>query len=110
MAFSHDAVIALLRPHLVKAGIAMSVTCCLAELDAPVKGRKRGLFRGEFAVAFINIDNPDDRQVGSWVGHAPGNGIKAPGKAARSAIRDALLATFLLPCGDAEIVRHHEEA
>lgn len=106
-AVSHDAVIALLRPHLIDHGIV--VTTALAEqseFDLPLEGSKQRLFRAEFYVCFINIDNPKDQVVVTLPSHALDSGDKAPGKAISYATKYALLKTFALETGEDEESRY----
>jgi len=106
-AVSHDVVIALLRPHLIKHGIV--VTTSLGgetNFDLPAEGSKQRLFSAEFVVSFINIDDPHDRLMVTLPAHALDNGDKAPGKAISYATKYALLKTFALETGDDEESRH----
>jgi hypothetical protein len=106
-AVSHDVVIALLRPHLIKHGIV--VTTSLGgetNFDLPAEGSKQRLFSAEFVVSFINIDDPKDRLMVTLPAHALDNGDKAPGKAISYATKYALLKTFALETGDDEESRH----
>jgi hypothetical protein len=106
-ATSHDVVIAMLRPHLIKHGIV--VTTSLGgetNFDLPAEGSKQRLFSAEFVVSFINIDKPDDRLMVTLPAHALDNGDKAPGKSISYATKYALLKTFALETGDDEESRH----
>lgn len=105
-AVSHDQVTALLRKHLIDAGIAVAVSCVTAEFDQKEEGSKQRLLRAEYVVSFINIDQPDDKLVVSVIAHALDNGDKAPGKAASYATKYALLKTFLLETGEDEESRY----
>jgi len=105
-AVTHDAVTALLRKHLIEAGIAVAVSCITSEFDHKEEGSKQRLLRAEYVVSFINIDQPDDKLVVSVIAHALDNGDKAPGKAASYATKYALLKTFLLETGEDEESRY----
>lgn len=108
-AASHDKVTALVRQHMIKEGIALAVTCVSAEFDQKEDGSKQRLLRAEYHVAFINIDQPEDRLVVTYVAHALDNGDKAPGKAVSYATKYALLKTFLLETGEDEESRYQQE-
>lgn len=110
-AVTHDAVTAMLRKHLIEAGIAVAVSCIKSEFDQPAVNpdgthAKQRLLRAEYVVSFINIDQPDDKLVVSVIAHALDNGDKAPGKAASYATKYALLKTFLLETGEDEESRY----
>jgi len=106
-AVSHDVVIALLRPHLIKHGIVVATSLAGdTKFDPPPEGSKQRLFSAEFVVSFINIDNPDDRLVLMLPAHALDSGDKAPGKAISYATKYAILKTFALETGDDEESRH----
>lgn len=106
-AVSHDAVIALLRPHLIEHGIVVTTSLFGdQEFDLPLEGSKQRLFRAEFRVSFINVDEPADRFVVIVPAHALDNGDKAPGKAISYATKYALLKTFALETGEDEESRY----
>ena len=110
-AVTHDAVTAMLRKHLIEAGIVVAVTCVESEFDQPAVNpdgthAKQRLLRAEYVVSFINIDQPDDKLVVSVIAHALDNGDKAPGKAISYATKYALLKTFLLETGEDEESRY----
>lgn len=106
-AVSHDAVIAMLRPHLIDQGIV--VTTSLANVpafDLPLEGSKQRLFRADFVVSLINIDKPQELVIVTLPAHALDNGDKAPGKAISYATKYALLKTFALETGEDEESRY----
>ncbi len=105
-AVTHDAVTALLRKHLIEAGIAVAVSCITSDFDHKEEGSKQRLLRAEYVVSFINIDQPDDKLVVSVIAHALDNADKSPGKAISYATKYALLKTFLLETGDDEESRY----
>jgi hypothetical protein len=106
-AVSHDVVIAMVRPHLIKHGIVVATSLAGdTKFDPAPEGSKQRLFSAEFVVSFINIDNPDDRLVVMLPAHALDNGDKAPGKAISYATKYAILKTFALETGDDEESRH----
>lgn len=106
-AVSHDAVIAMLRPHLIERGIVVSTSLGLdSEFDLPIEGSKQRLFRAKFVVSFINIDDPQDRLMVTIPSHALDSGDKAPGKSISYATKYALLKTFALETGEDEESRY----
>jgi hypothetical protein len=102
-AISHDAVTAMLRPHLVKHGVIIS-TSLNGEpvLDPAADGAKQRLFRAEFVVSFINIDNPEDRHAVIVPAFSMDTADKHCGKAISMATKYAMLKVFALETGDAE--------
>jgi hypothetical protein len=106
-AVSHDTVTAMLRPFLVKHGIAVSTSLAGDPVFDPLaEGSKQRLFHAEFVISFINVDDPQDRLHVTLPAHALDNGDKAPGKAISYATKYALLKTFLLETGEDEESRH----
>jgi hypothetical protein len=106
-AVTHDAVIALVRPSLIKHGIVVTTTLsdeCF--FDEAKEGSKQRLFRSTFTVMFTNMDNPDDRTFVTLPSHALDNGDKAPGKAISYATKYAILKTFGIETGEDEESRY----
>jgi hypothetical protein len=102
-AISHDAVTAMLRPHLVKHGVIISTSLNGDPvLDPAADGAKQRLFRAEFVVSFINIDNPEDRHAVIVPAFSMDTGDKHCGKAISMATKYAMLKVFALETGDAE--------
>jgi hypothetical protein len=102
-AISHDAVTAMLRPHLVKHGVIIS-TSLNGEpvLDPVAEGSKQRLFRAEFVVSFINIDMPEDRHAVIVPAFSMDSADKHCGKAISMATKYAMLKVFALETGDSE--------
>ena len=111
MVVTHDAVTAILRPHLIEQGIIVSVSQVSGEMlemrDLTVD-RKMHLYSGGYSISFINMDNPEDRHVIFIDAHAADNGDKAPGKCASYAVKVAMLKTFSLETGENEESRYAE--
>lgn len=110
-AVTHDAVTAMLRKHLIEAGIVIVPTCFKSEFDQPTVNpdgthAKQRLLRAEYVVSFVNIDNPQDNLAVPVIAHALDNGDKAPGKAVSYATKIALLKVFLLETGEDEESRY----
>ena len=60
------------------------------------------LYSGDYAVHFVNIDQPEDRVTICINAHAADNGDKAPGKCASYATKSAMLKMFSLETGENE--------
>ena len=104
-AVTHDMVTAVLRPHLVKAGIAVQLEqlqSTLLERRDKSAGINMHLYSGDYAVHFVNIDQPEDRVTVTINAHAADNGDKAPGKCASYATKYAMLKLFSLETGENE--------
>lgn len=109
-AVSHDMVIAVLRPAMVKEGIVVRL-----EQTASVMLQMRGdptpkqhLYSGDYTVDFVNIDNPADYATVKITAHANDGGDKAPGKAASYAVKYAMLKLFALETGESDEARFPE--
>jgi len=114
-AVTHDMVTAVVRPELIKHGIVVTadqLQSTLLQGKAPKaegdKGYKMHLYSGDYAVHFVNIDNPDDRVSVTVNAHANDSGDKAPGKAMSYAVKYAMLKTFSLETGENEEARFAE--
>lgn len=104
-AVTHDMVTAILRPHLVNAGIAVQLEqlqSSLLERRDKAAGINMHLYSGDYAVHFVNIDQPEDRVTVTINAHAADNGDKAPGKCASYATKYAMLKLFSLETGENE--------
>ena len=102
-AVSHDMVLAILRPEMVKAGIVTEVRQTEGEIlqkRDPNAGIKMHLYTATYEVRFVNMDNPEEFVLSIFQSHAADNGDKAPGKAASYAIKYAMLKTFGLETGE----------
>jgi hypothetical protein len=109
-AISHDAVTAMLRPHMIKHGVVIATSLAGdPQFDAPAEGSKQRLFRAEFIVSFINIDDPKDRLVVTLPAHALDSGDKSCGKAISYATKYALLKVFALETGEDEESRYKSD-
>jgi hypothetical protein len=109
-AVSHDAVTAMLRPHLVKHGIVVTTTLAdECHFDQREEGSKQRLFRATFTVCFTNIDKPEDRMFITLPAHAMDNADKSCGKAISYATKYALLKVFALETGEDEESRYKSD-
>ncbi len=110
-AVTHDNVTAVLRPYLVANGIVVRVeqlqSSVLQMRDKPA-GIAMLLYSGDYAVHFVNIDNPEDFMTVFFNAHANDTGDKAPGKCASYAVKMAQLKTFSLETGESDEGRYHE--
>ena len=108
-AVTHDMVTAVVRPQLVKQGIVVRPeqlrSSMIQERD---KERKMHLYSGDYAVHFVNIDNPDDCLTVTVNAQANDSGDKAPGKALSYAVKYAFLKLFSLETGENEEARFAE--
>lgn len=102
-AISHDAVTAMLRPHLVRHGVIISTSLNSEPvLDPVAEGSKQRLFRAEFVVSFINIDMQEDRHAVIVPAFSMDSTDKHCGKAISMATKYAMLKVFALETGDSE--------
>ena len=99
---THDQITALVRQHMIDAGIV-----CYPEMIASFSEPKAAdakMFRYEatYAFHFVNMDAPDDRLTIVIQSHAMDNSDKAPGKAISYAKKYALLKLFEIETGEEE--------
>lgn len=90
---SHDAVTALVRPHLQEIGIVYHPTALRVVQD----GNRTQV---ELSVRFANMDNPADFIDVPSLGYGVDTSDKGPGKAISYAVKYALLKTLGLETGD----------
>jgi hypothetical protein len=75
-AVSHDMVIAVLRPAMVKEGIVVRLEqISSAMLQLRGGENKQHLYSGDYAVHFINMDNPADFATVTITAHANDDGL-----------------------------------
>ncbi|WP_373092831.1 ERF family protein [Zhongshania sp.] len=111
-AVTHDMVTAVIRRELVAKGIVVHLEQLKSELlerRDKEKGVSMHLYSGDYAVSFVNIDNPEDRVTVTINAHAADTGDKAPGKAASYATKYAMLKVFSLETGENEESRTAEQ-
>ena len=99
---SHDAVTALLHGQCVKHGVFVEPS--VVEM---IKEGNR--VTSKVQVAFVNVDEPEDRLVTYSYGEGIDSQDKGPGKAYSYAFKMALLKTFMLESGEPDNERSHEE-
>lgn len=111
-AVSHDALISVIRKHLVEQGIVIypeqQTSVMLVQRDKE-KGIAMHLYEATYHINLVNIDDPKDRIVVPIAAHASDNGDKAPGKAVTYATKSALLKVFSLETGDDDESRTAED-
>ena len=90
---SHDAVVALLRPHFLEEGIHM-------EVDVVEHSQDGNRTEATVLVSFVNIDEPKDRILAKAFGYGVDQQDKGPGKAISYAVKYALLKNLFLETGD----------
>ena len=109
-AVTHDQLVSVVREHIVKAGIVLTVSQTRGHYNE--KGKKwdkdakqevpdsMRLYEGEYDVTLINSDDPADKVTVHVEAHAMDNGDKAPGKAMTYATKTAMLKLFWLETGE----------
>ena len=105
-AVTHDAVVAMIRPHIIANGIIISATLVESQMNPPLDGTKQRLFEAIFDVSFINMDEPDQHHTMRLPAHAMDSGDKAPGKAASYAVKVACLKLFNIETGESDESRY----
>jgi hypothetical protein len=105
---SHDQVVRILRPHLVQHGILCQVNVVEHVLEQVQSRRGEPLYftRVRVEVAFVNVDNPEDRFVADGYGYGFDSQDKGPGKAVSYATKMVLLKAFLLESGEEDPEAH----
>jgi len=105
-AVTHDEVTAMIRPHLIKAGITIQqgyTSSTFVDTNQTTKsGTPISLYTGKYVVSLINIDNPEDRVCIHVEAQALDHGDKAPGKAMSYAKKYVYLKTFDIETGEDE--------
>lgn len=107
-AVTHDAVVAMIRPHIIANGIIISATLVESQMNMPLEGTKQRLFEAIFDVSFINMDEPDQHHTMRLPAHAMDSGDKAPGKAASYAVKVACLKLFNIETGESDESRYSD--
>jgi len=110
-AVTHDNVTAVLRPHLVEQGIVIGVDQLagkVLQFRDVAADIKQHLYRGDYQVRFINMDNPQDFFAVKIQSHAADTADKAPSKCISMATKYAMLKTFSLETGENEEGRYAE--
>lgn len=103
-AVTHDQVTAETRKHFLEAGVLIIPeqlqSKILVQRDLNLKvAVKMMLYSGDYAIHFVNIDDPKDEIVVTINAHAADNGDKAPGKAISYATKTAVIKILFLETG-----------
>lgn len=114
-AVSHDMVLAVLRQSMVANGIVTRVeqlSDALIQMRGPDPKEKdqysQYFYSANYAIYFVNIDQPLDFVRLTINAHAQDSGDKAPGKAVSYAVKYAMLKTFGLETGENDESRNAE--
>ena len=112
-AVTHDQVTALVRVHMIDAGIVcypelLASASLPKETDADGKTSKQFRYEATYAFHFVNADDPADRITVTIQAHAMDNADKAPGKALSYAKKYAVLKVFEIETGEDEESRFKE--
>lgn len=111
-AVSHDGLISIIRKELVEKGIVVypeQLQSSMLIMRDLAKEIKMHLYSGDYAIHFVNMDDPKDRLTVTINAHANDNGDKAPGKAVTYATKAAILKVFSLETGDNDESRTAEQ-
>jgi len=105
-AVTHDEVTAMLRPHLIKAGIDTVQTLTGSKFEATGQTTKGGtpifLYTGVYDISLVNSDNPEDAVISHVEAQALDFGDKAPGKSMSYAKKYVYLKSFDIETGEDE--------
>lgn len=103
-AVTHDMVTAMVRPHFLTHGIIIVPKLLQSATVATGRTTKSGTpiirFEGTYEVAFVNVDDPQDRIVMTTAAHAEDQGDKAPGKALSYAVKGCILKGLMIETGE----------
>ena len=94
----YDEVIATLRPQLATHGIIV-VPEKIGEARSRLNAKDSYIYECDFAVNYINMDNPSDHFIDHVEAHAMDAGDKAPGKAITYATKISLVKVFQIETG-----------
>lgn len=104
MAVTHDAVTAIVRTALIEEGVVIIPALISSRFvetgTVSAKSIPFMRYEGWYEVAFINVDNGEDRIVMPIEAHAIDQGDKAPGKCLSYATKYAMLKLFNLETGE----------
>ncbi len=114
LAVTHDQVTAELREDLIAQGVEIFPSVVPGTGHTVDTGTKtaKGIpfirYEAEFAIVFVNMDDPKDRETITLPAHAIDHGDKAPGKAISYATKAALLKVFNIETGEDDESRNQE--
>jgi len=105
-AVTHDDVTAMVRPHLIKAGIDTVQTLTNSKFEDTGQKTKSGtpifLYTGVYDISLVNVDNPEDAVISHVEAQALDFGDKAPGKAMSYGKKYVYLKSFDIETGEDE--------
>ena len=105
-AVTHDDVTAMVRPHLIKAGIDTVQTLTGSKFEDTGQTTRGGtpifLYTGMYDISLVNVDNPEDSVVSHVEAQALDFGDKAPGKAMSYGKKYVYLKSFDIETGEDE--------
>lgn len=108
-AVTHDAVTGMVRNALIEEGVIIVPSVIEAIFRPKEPDAKQRLYEATYEIAFVNMDDPQDRIVTRQNAHALDNGDKAPGKAMSYATKYAILKLFNIETGEDEESRYQQE-
>ena len=108
-AVTHDAVTGMVRNALIEEGVIIVPSVIEAIFHPKEQDAKQRLYEATYEIAFVNMDDPQDRIVTRQNAHALDNGDKAPGKAMSYATKYAILKLFNIETGEDEESRYQQE-
>lgn len=114
-AVTHDQVTALLRSHMIEAGIVCVPNLIQSQMNekevlADGAKAKQQRYDATYSFDFVNEDDPNDRLTIKIESHAMDNADKAPGKALSYAKKYAVLKLFEIETGEDEESRYQDSA
>jgi len=105
-AVTHDQVTAHIHDACVENGVFIVPTQISGSLSSTgmqtSKGTEITLYQAEYRIAFVNMDDPEDKLEITVHSHANDTGDKAPGKALSYAVKYAALKVLMLETGENE--------
>lgn len=104
-AITHDAVTSAVREPFIEVGIMMipnQVGSNVENVGKTSNGTLIIRYEATYEIAFVNIENPDDKIVINVESHANDHGDKAPGKAMSYAVKYAMLKVLNIETGESE--------
>lgn len=112
-AITHDMVTSEIRPHLISNGVMIVPRQKTAEVRDTGKTTKGGtpytLYKAEYLVDFVNIDEPEDRVTVEVGALAEDHGDKGPGKAISYATKYAILKLLSIETGESDESRQDQK-
>lgn len=99
---SHDRLMTVARPLFEDAGIAV--------ISSVVRGRHEGNFcELMLEVRLVNVDDPEDQIITTWLGGGADNSDKGAGKATSYAFKTALLKLLMLHSAESDNEATHTQ-